>query len=755
MSNFTQYVPVYGAGTRFKTEVRFLYDNTALYVLANLYDDNPDSILVQLGNRDDGRLNADYFAFALDTYHNNLDAYIFGVYASGVQFDERETDYTYDAVWQSAVSVHSGGWTVEIKIPFSAIRFPETKIQSWGLQIQRSIRRNREIDQWALEVKGSGNKQLYWGNLDGISEVKPPLRLSLTPYFGLALEHYPFNIPDQSNLSYTFSGGADLKYGINESFTLDVTLLPDFTQVKSDDKIKNLSAFETIYSEQRPFFKEAVDLFDKGDLFYSRRIGRTPSKFYHVSYTLDSGEILLDNPAQSKLLNAFKFSGRNRKGLAIGVLNAVTGEANARIQTVDGTERDYLTEPLTNYNILVLDKALKNNSSVFITNASVIREGHFRKSNVTASGFSLMSPSNVYNISATAALSQIYMPDSLSSYQGDYGYKFNVTAGKVDGVFQYKVYSRIMDNNYNANDLGVTRRKNFIQNGVTFEYNIFEPFGQLRNFEANLDVRHQMNYSTRKTEEFEIEIEGDATSMKYTTFWYGFRISPLDGYDYYEPRVAGRYYRVPAWTGANAGFSTDYRKPFAFDAYINAGGGFDKSTFYSLRGGPVVRFSDKLSMRYTFIYEKILSDKGFVEMNNSNQVVFAKRDITGIENRLNMTYNFRNNLSLNLWFRYYWYTGDYDSFYLLSDDGRLKDLTQSDETGFNFNTYNMDLSFNWEFAPGSKLSFVWKNSVLTEEDNPSSRFFSNFSQTFHQPQLNNISLRFIYYIDYQSIFKKS
>ncbi|MDO9510382.1 MAG: DUF5916 domain-containing protein [Bacteroidales bacterium] len=752
ISHFTQYVPAYNQKGRFNTEVRLLYDNSALYVSAMMFDDNPDSILCQLGNRDNQRLNADMFIIALDTYNNNLDSYVFGVYASGVQFDERESDGTYDAVWKSAVSIHSKGWSVEIRIPFSAIRFPEIEEQLWGMQIKRNIRRNRETDQWALEVKGASNQQLYWGKLMGIKQVEPPLRLSLSPYFGIALEHYPFNVTNQSNFSYSFSGGMDLKYGINESFTLDVTLLPDFTQVKSDDKIKNLSAFETIYSEKRPFFNEAVELFEKGNLFYSRRIGRTPSKFYDVSSQVDSGDVIISNPAQAKLLNAFKFSGRNRKGLAIGVLNAITAEANAEIQQINGSSNKFMTEPLTNYNILVFDKALKNNSSIYLINTSVIREGHHRKANVTGAGFKLMSPSNVYRLSSSGALSQIYMPDTINSYDSDYGYKFSVSAGKVDGVFQYSAFSNVMDNHFNANDLGVTRHKNYINNGIELQYNIFEPFWQLRDFEANFNVNHRINYSTHKTEEFEIELEGEATSIGYTTYWYGLRIAPLSGYDYYEPRVAGRYYRLPAWTGANVGFSTDYRKPFAFDLYLNGGLGFEESVFYNLKLGPLVRFSDKLSMRYTLIYERILSDKGFVEFDNNEQIVFATRDITGLENRIEMAYNFRNNLSLNLWFRYYWYTGDYNKFYLLSNEGRLIQETQSAETGFNFNTYNLDLSFNWEFAPGSNLSIVWKNSVLTEEENPSTKFFTNVSNTFGQSQLNNFSLRLLYYIDYQSIF---
>ena len=170
----------------------------------------------------------------------------------------------------------------------------------------------------------------------------------------------------------------DLKYGINESFTLDMSLLPDFSQVQSDNKIKNLTAFETVYEEQRPFFKEAVDLFMKGDIFYSRRIGKTPALFYSLDDNLNEGEHIIKNPVQQRLINATKVSGRTKNGLAIGLLNAITAHTYAKVAEEPGTTRKVLTDPLTNYNLLVLDQALKNNSNFYITNTNVVRDNNFR-----------------------------------------------------------------------------------------------------------------------------------------------------------------------------------------------------------------------------------------------------------------------------------------------------------------------------------------------------------------------------------------
>ncbi|OYT13676.1 MAG: hypothetical protein B6I19_03920, partial [Bacteroidetes bacterium 4572_114] len=314
ISGLTQFDPDYSRPASQKSFVYIVYDDEAIYVGALLHDTAPDSILTQFGNRDDGGLNADWFGVEFDTYFNQMDAYSFKVTASGVQIDSRYRDHTFDAVWQSAVKITDEGWVAEMKIPYSAIRFPNEDEQVWGVQVLRNIRRNRETDMWALGVKGAPNQMVYWGTLNGLANIKPPIRLSLSPYFSLSGQHDQ-RIEDKANqFSYSFGGGADIKYGINESYTLDMTLFPDFSQVKSDDKVKNLSAFETVYAEHRPFFKEAVDLFRKGGLFYSRRIGGTPKHFYEVNDLIDTNEFIIDNPSQAKLLNALKVSGRNNHG---------------------------------------------------------------------------------------------------------------------------------------------------------------------------------------------------------------------------------------------------------------------------------------------------------------------------------------------------------------------------------------------------------------------------------------------------------
>jgi hypothetical protein len=189
----------------------------------------------------------------------------------------------------------------------------------------------------------------------GVSHIKPPLRLQFSPYFSVYANHYPYNLPDQKNWTGQVNGGLDVKYGINQAFTLDATLIPDFGQVQSDNLVLNLTPFEVKYNEYRNFFTEGTELFSKGNLFYSRRIGGSPIHEYDVYNNLDSNETVIKNPTESKLINATKISGRTQNGLGIGFLNAITKPQYATIEnTATKEERQELTDPLTNYNVLFL-----------------------------------------------------------------------------------------------------------------------------------------------------------------------------------------------------------------------------------------------------------------------------------------------------------------------------------------------------------------------------------------------------------------
>lgn len=755
ITGLTQYDPDYGKPASQPTFVYILYDNEAIYIGAMMYDSSPDSILTQLGNRDEGGLNADWFGVQFDTYFNQLDGYTFRVTASGVQIDSRISDWTYDGVWQSATKVTDEGWVAEMKIPYSAIRFPKKTRQTWGLQVQRYIRRNREHSQWALGVKGAPNQLVYWGTLQGLSHIKPPLRLSVTPYFSISGQHDETIEEADARSSYSFGGGADLKYGINESFTLDMTLFPDFSQVKSDNKVKNLSAFETVYAEQRPFFQEAVDLFKKGGLFYSRRIGGTPAEFGSVPDMIDSTETIIENPAQAKLLNATKISGRNNQGTAIGFMNAITNNTYAVVEDKQGNRREILTDPFTNYNIVVVDQALKNNSSAYVINTSVLRSKNYDDANVTGAGFNLLNKKNTYRINMSGALSQVFDYDAEQlKYNTKRGYKYYATVGKVSGNFQWDLYRSVMDDKFDDNDLGITHRNDFVRNGINLDYFIFEPFWKFRSFRTFLRASRETSYTTKKNLNTIFRYGMNATFMSYMSSWVNVNYSAFERYDYYDPREEGRYVIRPGYANVSWGFSSDYRKPLALDGNIWLGYDWDGYQGRSFSVSPRVRVNDKLNFNYRFESSITDNSRGYADQDSTGNIIYGNRNLQSYENVLSGKYMFKNNLSLSLWMRHYWYKGIYDEYFSLTEEGRLVDNNSySENNDFNFNTFNLDLVLNWEFAPGSNLSVVWKNSILHEDELIIDSFLENFNQTLQSEQLNQISVKILYYLDYQSVFR--
>ena len=756
IEDFRQYLPVHGAHPSFRTEIKIAYDDYAIYVLAKMYDPHPDSILRQLGLRDEEHLNADMLSIELDTYNNQMDAYSFTVTASGVQLDSRESDETYDAVWDSKVQITSEGWIAEMKIPYSAIRFAKNHSQVWGMQISRNLRRYRETDHWALELPGAKNKLPYWGKLIGIKDIEPPVRLSATPYFMLQAEHYA-NPQSTKDISTSVGGGMDLKYGINESFTLDVSLLPDFSQVQSDNKIKNLTAFETVYEEQRPFFREAVDLFMKGGIFYSRRIGKTPALFYQADDQLNDGELLKKNPVQQRLLNATKISGRNKKGLAIGFLNAVTANTYAIAEANDGNTRKILTDPLTNYNLLVFDQALKYNSDIYITNTNVIRNSSNRDANVTASGLTLNDKSNTYRLNISGGVSQIFAPSTTEGAKAvnSNGFKYGMSVLKTNGNFLWSLNRSSMDNKFNANDMGMTAYNNYNNNIGSISYNIYKPFWKLRDMSNTLTVSNQNNFTTHKPETAKVKYNTVMNTMNYLSIWAETGHQFAETYDYYEPRTAGMFYMLPKETWARLGFSSDYRKPLAFDGTISgytSSRNDSKGFFAEL--SPIVRLNDHFTFRLSSHFEKAINDYGFAG-KDQEKVIFGKREISTVVNALSSKYLFKNNLSLGFVARHYYSQGEYGSFYTLQNNGYLyANPTYKKNHDFSFNTFNIDMVFSWIFAPGSSMNIVWKNEITSETESVTGNYFNNLDNTLHEPQLNNISLKVLYYIDYQRLRNK-
>ncbi|HET7818142.1 MAG TPA: DUF5916 domain-containing protein, partial [Bacteroidia bacterium] len=764
-SDFIQNTPVENGAVGQKTEVKIIYDDNAIYVGAMMYDSSPDSILHELGSRDVSELNADKFRFVIDPYLSLQDAYDFGVYSSGVQLDSRFTDPTYNAVWQSAVKIHNNGWSVEMKIPYSAIRFPTKDVQRWGLQLTRDIRRTREFDQWALTPSNKANPQRYWGTLEGISNINPPIRLSLTPYASSYFESSKFLNPDNTyskTNSFSYNAGADIKYGINECFTIDMILLPDFGQVQSDNKVKNLSFREINYDENRPFFKEGVDLFNKNGLFYSRRVGKTPTLFHAIPDMLDSGETIKKNPSQTKLLNATKVTGRNNQGLGIGVFNALTDNTYAEVKNENGKTRKILTEPLTNYNAFVFDQQLKNSSSIYFINTNVTRKGsEFNDADVSGSGFYFQNKKNTFAVDGSANLSQIFKRnDSLTdNFTDQIGYFYSAGISKISGTWQGKLYHETMSKTFKRSDMGFFAVVNYSYFYGNLSYNRFKPWKSILRSFNNININYSHNYTTKLRTDLSYNVNLFVLFKSFLSLSGGGGHIPISSYDYNEPRIDNRFYRTPETWWVYAGFSTDYRKTIACDFNTNTGifpkgniQNFPLGQGYGFTIKPRVRVNDKLSFIGEFTNGLDPFNAGYVSVDTNNTIIFGARKLHTYVSVLSAKYIFKNDLYLTFNARHYWNTGKYFQFYNLEENGILTpNNTYNQVHNFNYNSFNIDAVFSWQFAPGSILSVAYKKVIENDETRVTNNFAENFSNTLHLPQTNMISLKVLYFLDYQNL----
>ena len=286
-TGFIQYDPYNGRKSVYETEIRFGYNETGLYMGAFMHDPHPDSISAELGKRDQiDELNTDYITADILPYNDGLTMFEFKISPAGLQSDNKFSavgrESSWDAVWESAATINDSGWIAEVFIPYSALRFPKTEVQTWGINMWRNLNRRNEKSTWSWVPNNVGEIFKYYGTVTGMEGIKPPLRLSLWPYLAGYLE----KTPSQKQWNNNIRGGMDLKYGISQSYTLDMQLIPDFGQVRSDDIILNLTPFEVRYDEKRQFFTEGTELFQKCDIFYTRRVGSVPKGYDAASTAL-------------------------------------------------------------------------------------------------------------------------------------------------------------------------------------------------------------------------------------------------------------------------------------------------------------------------------------------------------------------------------------------------------------------------------------------------------------------------------------
>jgi hypothetical protein len=754
-TGFTQLEQHPGQPSVQPTFVRVIYDDDALYIGAFMKEVARDSVLHQYSQRDSWD-NTDIFCVGLDTYNDNINAFLFVVTAAGVQGDVRASalgeDASWNAVWESRAIVSDSGWTAEMRIPYSALRFSKEKVQTWGVNFMRQIRRLREESWWSPIDPKQSNVTAQYGDLTGIRDIEAPLRLSLAPYVSAYAEHYPYNEPGHSNWNHIFNAGMDLKYGLSESFTLDMTLVPDFGQVQSDNRVLNLSPFEVRYDEYRSFFTEGTELFNKGDLFYSRRIGGEPMGYYDVDSQLGANEKILTNPQKSQLYNATKITGRTKHDLGIGFFNAITAPTYATIRdTTTDAQRRILTQPLTNYNEVVFDQALKNNSYVSFINTSVIRNGSAYDANVSEVEYDIHNKKNNFSVQGWAAASAKAFPgDSIVS-----GKTFGLNFGKISGNFLARYESSYFDNRYDPNDMGYLTFGNFYSQHAVFEYNMYQPFWKVNNLFNSVDIEYSRNVVPSGFWNFAINGRTITTLTKsFMTTGLFYTIEPITTYDWFEPRTPGRFYTYPIDWALRGFISSDYRKVLAIDASFGYHWYSDPGRFFTyIEFSPRVRASDRLMFIWSSEQVDTRNDIGYVDGANDS-IWFGRRRLRTLTNVLTATYIFTPRMSLSFRMRHYWSKAEYNRYSFLNLDGTLTtDPNYTIDHNVNFDAFNIDMVYTWQFQPGSEMSIVWKNAILAS-GTVQPDYVSDVRHTFDSPQNNSLSIRVLYYLDYQQLRRK-
>ena len=764
-SGFSQMRPFPGKTPSKKTQVSMLYDQEAVYFGVKCFD-NPDSLSKVLSIRDDFNPNLDVFAIFIDTYQDNQNGFMFAITSRGVQLDSKifnsEFNDLLNLVWRSKTAINNQGWFAEFKIPYSALRFPKSEVQNWNINFGRQISRFREEVTWKPVNPDLENYLLESGIVKGIKDVSPPLRLALIPF----VSSYS-SFSKDSELFSTYNGGMDVKYGVNEAFTLDVTLLPDFGQVIFDQQVLNISPFEIRFNENRQFFTEGTELFNKSGLFYSRRIGvQTPSKVYQSQ--LNDDEELTEIPTSVPLINASKISGRLNNGLGIGVFNGVTAEQKAiAFNSYDSSNREIVVSPLSNYNVIVLDQNLKNNGFLTFTNTNVSRAGEFYDANVSGISSNLNTKNNNYFIETQAVVSNI-----MNSNDNSLGHTWGIEGGKQRGNLTYGIEYYEESETYNPNDLGFLRANNSRVGEVYIGYRNFNPKNKkLNKYFTSASLTSEWLYAPNL---FGGNFWNARATMVSNSFnAAGIRLSGTlnESKDYFEPRgdiIGEDKFIRPVWTSTRAWFSSNYQKKFATD--ISLGYVFvERGDWWEWNYDFETRFRITNQLFLIHYWEQIFQnnsegyavDFGTPELSH-NGIIFGNRNRINTTQTIGIDYTLTNRIGLTFRLRNYNAIINYNSFSELLNSGRLSYLenyTGKDENGqsvydINYNAFTIDMLFRWVFFPGSEINIVWKNSIFSNNEKVNQNYWNTLFSSLEDGPMNTFSVKLIYWLDAQYLKNK-
>ena len=757
-SGFVQKEPLDGAVESERTEFKILYDDNYLYVYGMMYESHPDSIVSRLARRDDIP-ESDYFGIAIDSYYDKQTAFIFLVLPSGSRSDflnyndGRDEDYSWDPVWESETKILSDGWSVEMKIPLSQIRFTEGN-DTWGVDVERKISRKQEKTNWNLISKSKDGFVSQFGTMTGMAGVRLPKLFEVLPYAVGSSEHYPQKSDREKIEKIRPNAGVDLKYGVTSNFTLDATVNPDFAQVEADPAVLNLTTFETFYPEKRPFFIEGTQIlrfvtfggeFGPG-LFYSRRIGKP------INVRLpDDGKIITEEPRTATILGAAKFSGKTDGGTSIGILTGLTGEEQFSYRDTLGSVKTQRAEPGGSYNLFRVKQDFWGNSNIGAIVTGTSREGivpaytagtdwdiKFDSSKYRTNGFLAVSHGTKFIDKFGRIRSQPYMQ------QGSAG-KINI--GRVSGEWTYGGGFDFTSKKYFINDIGFFRSPNDYGIGFNGGYRNFTPgeFFRTYNFGSNLHLR--WNYD-RLTLFKEIGVNGFGQFLNYWSVSGNMSYS-FGGQDPYEPRGYGIYNITPSFF-IGGEIESDNRKMIIVDMEENYRryeyGGFTSTTNTSVIIRPTSSMEYTVSLGYGIErdldrFVTPIVDTLITFAAADPVAVYGKRDVDGLDLTLRSSILFTHDLSLQIYNQFFWAKGNFDTstYSLLNPSRGLTPYRFATNMDFNRTSLQTNVVLRWEYREGSTFYFVWSHGrSFFQSGGYNTNLGTNLENTFQRTSPDNV-----------------
>ncbi len=803
--DFIQNEPYNGSKATQRTEFKILFDDNNLYVAIKAYDSSPDSIVNRLTRRD--QADGDLVGIIIDSYHDLRTGFLFGVSSSGVKYDQMFTndglnqDSSWDPNWWVKTSINKEGWISEMKIPFSQLRFKKNPGEVWGMDVARVIYRKNETSFWQAIPRDAPGLVNLFGELSGLEQIKPRKIFDITPY-GVAkaetFEKIPGNPFMAKGRSSKLNGGIDAKIGITNNMTMDLTVNPDFGQVEADPSEVNLTAYETYFTERRPFFIEGnnITTFDLGiddesigndNLFYSRRIGRPPQVIPDLKDNWSA-----DIPGTTTILGAAKLTGKSSNGLSVGFVEALTAEERAEIDTAGG--RYYRTaEPLTNYLVSRVQKDFNNGRTIIGgIFTSTNRELDSCTSNVLhkaayTGGFDFTQyfKDKSWRFSIKTALSLVEgtksallktQTSSARYFQRPDNYYADVDSDrtslsgsggraqimKLNGHWNFLGSATWRSPGFETNDLGYLKVADQIVSVIWGGYNEWEPKGIYRNYNLNFHEYSVWNFGGYNLGNG-IEFNANMGLKNFWNIWSAGTYT-FSGDDQDILR-GGPMMKVPGSVAGRFGFSTDSRKKVMLEFRVSALKGLEHNS-NDLTTGVELSFkpTDFLVLSVEPGFNKSMTELQYVTTENvsgEDKYIFATINRKTISTSFRINLNISPDLTFQYWGQPFVASGKYtdhkfiqypmangydDRFHIFSP----QEISPGDNS-YNIdedNDGNIDYSFdNKDFNVQEFLS----NLVIRWEYNPGSSVYLVWSQTRSN---SNNSGNLDYFNDLGDLFNK-